>query len=129
MLAYAGIGVGGQFFERLTEACDAAVSHGGGDVSKKAGILGPKNGAVGEHGPEIRFLEGSEAFEGRSEVTRREAGGVLGVLGILVAITVPELGSDAWPFRRIPADPEGILWEIAWNPGFPIDENGRIEIP
>lgn len=42
-------------------------------------------------------------------MTRRGAGAVLGVLGILVAITVPELGSDAWPFRRIPADPEGIL--------------------
>ena len=33
------------------------------------------------------------------QVTRREAGAVLGVLGILVAITVPELGSEAWPFR------------------------------
>jgi hypothetical protein len=42
-------------------------------------------------------------------VTRREAGAVLGVLGVLVAITLPELGSDAWPFRRIAADPEGIL--------------------
>jgi uncharacterized protein len=27
------------------------------------------------------------------------------------------------------ADPDGILWEIACNPGFPIDEQGRIEIP
>jgi hypothetical protein len=42
-------------------------------------------------------------------VTRREAGGVLGVLGVLVAITVPELGSDPWPSRLIPADADGIL--------------------
>jgi hypothetical protein len=42
-------------------------------------------------------------------VTRREAGGVLGVLGVLVAISVPELGSDPWPFRLIPADADGIL--------------------
>jgi hypothetical protein len=42
-------------------------------------------------------------------VTRREAGAVLGVLGILVAVTVPELGSDAWPFRVIPTDTGGIL--------------------
>jgi hypothetical protein len=42
-------------------------------------------------------------------VTRREAGAVLGVLGLLVAITVPELGSDPWPFRTIRADPEGVL--------------------
>jgi hypothetical protein len=42
-------------------------------------------------------------------VTRREAGAVLGVLGILVAITVPELGSEAWPFN-VPSgqtDPQG----------------------
>ncbi len=31
-------------------------------------------------------------------MTRREAGVVLGVLGILVAIAVPELGTGAWPF-------------------------------
>ena len=42
-------------------------------------------------------------------MTRREAGAVLGVLGILVAITVPEVGSDPWPFRLIPTDAEGIL--------------------
>jgi hypothetical protein len=42
-------------------------------------------------------------------VTRREAGAVLGVLGILVAVAVPELGSDPWPFRDTRADPEGIL--------------------
>jgi hypothetical protein len=42
-------------------------------------------------------------------VTRREAGVVLGVLGILVAVTVPELGSDPWPFRPIQVDPEGVL--------------------
>jgi hypothetical protein len=42
-------------------------------------------------------------------VTRREAGAVLGVLGILVAVTVPEVGSDPWPFRGIPTDAEWIL--------------------
>jgi hypothetical protein len=57
-------------------------------------------------------------------VTRREAGAVLGVLGALVAVTVPELGSDAWPFRMIPADPEGILGPLVraadeeWDLGF-----------
>jgi hypothetical protein len=42
-------------------------------------------------------------------VTRREAGAILGVLGVLVAITVPELGSDPWPFRPISTDADGIL--------------------
>ena len=27
------------------------------------------------------------------------------------------------------ADPDGFLWEIAWNPGFPIDADGRVQIP
>ena len=27
------------------------------------------------------------------------------------------------------SDPDGILWEIAYAPGFAVDEHGRIEIP
>jgi catechol 2,3-dioxygenase-like lactoylglutathione lyase family enzyme len=27
------------------------------------------------------------------------------------------------------ADPDGNIWEIAWNPGFPIDKDGGISIP
>jgi hypothetical protein len=57
-------------------------------------------------------------------VTRRQAGAVLGVLGILVAVTVPELGSDPWRFRVIPTDAEGILGPLVraadgeWDLGF-----------
>jgi hypothetical protein len=56
-------------------------------------------------------------------VTRREAGAVLGVLGILVAVSVPELGSDPWPFRPVTVDPQGILEPLVraadreWDPG------------
>jgi hypothetical protein len=42
-------------------------------------------------------------------VTRREAGLVLGVLGIVVAVTVPELGSDGWPFHPPSVERHGIL--------------------
>lgn len=38
-------------------------------------------------------------------MTRRQAGAVLGVLGILVAIVVPDLGAGAWPF----APPSGTV--------------------
>ncbi len=44
-------------------------------------------------------------------MTRREAAAVLGVLGLIVAINVPELGSDAWPFV-VPSgetDPQGVF--------------------
>ena len=27
------------------------------------------------------------------------------------------------------ADPEGYLWEVAWNPGFPLAEDGTIRLP
>jgi len=27
------------------------------------------------------------------------------------------------------SDPDGFLWEVAWNPGFPIAEDGSIRIP
>ena len=27
------------------------------------------------------------------------------------------------------ADPDGYPWEVAWNPGFPLDENGRLQLP
>ena len=27
------------------------------------------------------------------------------------------------------ADPDDFLWEIAWNPGFPLREDGSIELP
>jgi catechol 2,3-dioxygenase-like lactoylglutathione lyase family enzyme len=27
------------------------------------------------------------------------------------------------------ADPEGILWEVAWNPSFPMAADGSIELP
>lgn len=27
------------------------------------------------------------------------------------------------------ADPDGFLWEVAWNPGFPIGPDGSIQIP
>ena len=44
-----------------------------------------------------------------SGVPRRAAFGVLGVLGLLVAITVPSLGSDPWPFRAPVAAAHGLL--------------------
>jgi hypothetical protein len=27
------------------------------------------------------------------------------------------------------ADPDGHVWEVAWNPFFPFDEGGRLELP
>ncbi len=27
------------------------------------------------------------------------------------------------------ADPDGHLWEVAWNPGFPLDADGNVSLP
>ena len=27
------------------------------------------------------------------------------------------------------ADPDGFLWEVCWNPFFPLDEQGRVSLP
>jgi predicted lactoylglutathione lyase len=27
------------------------------------------------------------------------------------------------------ADPDGHLWEVAWNPSFPLDEQGHMFLP
>ena len=32
-------------------------------------------------------------------------------------------------FRGYFADPDGFLWEVCWNPFFPLDENGFIQLP
>jgi hypothetical protein len=42
-------------------------------------------------------------------VTERQAWVLIGVLFALVAITLPELGSDPWPFRPPSVDPQGPL--------------------
>jgi hypothetical protein len=42
-------------------------------------------------------------------VTERAAWALLGVLLALVAVVLPELGSDPWPFRPGRVDPQGVL--------------------
>ncbi len=48
---------------------------------------------------------------------------MLGVLGALVAVNLPELGSDPWPFRPPPPEPRGLLAPLVrvsggeWEPG------------
>ncbi|MGZ4429689.1 MAG: VOC family protein [Nocardioidaceae bacterium] len=44
-------------------------------------------------------------------------------------IVKPAKRTDWGGYSGYFADPDGHLWELACNPGFPIDEHGRIEIP
>jgi hypothetical protein len=67
---------------------------------------------------------GTSDRTGRSPALRPgDALVLLGALGALVALNLPELGSDPWPFRPPPANPRGPLAALvrasggAWEPG------------
>jgi hypothetical protein len=58
------------------------------------------------------------------QMSSRGAWAVLAVLGLLVAIVVPELGSDPWPFHPPSVDPHGLIGPLVraadrhWDLGF-----------
>ena len=68
-------------------------------------------------------MRGSSARDGAAGLDRGQALLLLGVLGALVAVNLPELGSDPWPFRTPRAEPRGILAPLVrasggeWEPG------------
>ncbi len=45
------------------------------------------------------------------------------------ALVKPATRADWGGLSGYFADPDGFLWEIAWNPGFPIAADGRVQIP
>ena len=61
----------------------------------------------------------SEEDVDRAFVRAQEVGGQ-----IVKPATRAEWGGYSGYF----ADPDGHLWELCYNPGFPIDDNGRVEI-
>ena len=52
---------------------------------------------------------GRRPAEHRTRISREGMFALLGVLLGIVAVTLPELGSDPWPFRPGSVDPQGIL--------------------
>ena len=44
-------------------------------------------------------------------------------------IVKPVVEQDWGGYAGYFADPDGHLWEVAWNPGFPLREDGTIELP
>ena len=48
----------------------------------------------------------------------------------LGATIVQPAGKVFWGgYRGYFADPDGFLWEVCWNPFFPLDEQGRVSLP
>jgi hypothetical protein len=66
---------------------------------------------------------GTEPHAPGAHLRRGQSLLVLGVLGVLVAVNLPELGSDPWGFRTPAAEPRGVLAPLVrasggeWDPG------------
>lgn len=78
--------------------------------------------------PERQGFRGfSLAYNAR---TREEVDAVLAEAAAAGArITKPAQETDWGGYAGSFADPAGHLWEVAWNPGFPIGPNGAVTLP
>ena len=62
--------------------------------------------------------------------TRGEVDAVLAQAGAAGAKLLKPAQEAFWGgYSGYFADPDGFLWEVAWNPFFPIAEDGSIQIP
>jgi hypothetical protein len=100
-------------FETPEEPDLEATSRGGGSRRRLLARHRSERRAPGTSGP----------AHPASALGRGESLLLLGALGALVAVNLPELGSDPWPFRAPPADPRGVLAPLVgavggkWNTG------------
>ncbi len=91
------------------------------ELAEDAGLpAGDEDELPAYRGITLALNLGSEDAVDLAFVRVREAGG---------RIVKPAARTDWGGYSGYFADPDGHLWEIACNPGFPIDDQGRIEIP
>ena len=120
------------FYQRLgwtrsvTQAQGVAFFQAGGIAL----ALYPRQALAGDLGVALeprgfRGITLAHNVRGRAEVDR--------VLAEAVAAgaTLLKPGADAvWGgYVGYFADPDGFAWEVAWNPSFPLDSEGRITLP
>ncbi len=77
---------------------------------------------------------GGEGFEGITLAyntrTREEVDEVLAQVAQAGARIVKPAQDVFWGgYNGYFADPDGHLWEVAWNPFFPFDDAGRLDLP
>ena len=62
--------------------------------------------------------------------SQEEVDRLLGEAASLGASVVQPAGKVVWGgYRGYFADPDGFLWEVCWNPFFPLDEQGHVRLP
>jgi predicted lactoylglutathione lyase len=90
---------------------------GRADLAKDAGL---------EHKP-TGFAAVSLAYNARS---KEEADEVYALAIAAGASALKPLHDVIWGgYSGYFADPDGHLWEVAWNPAFPLDEEGHMFLP
>lgn len=88
------------------------------ELAKDAGVSDP--GAAGFNGMALAY----------NTRTREEVDAVLADAVAAGARLVKPAQDAFWGgYSGYFADTEGFLWEVAWNPGFAMDEKGRITLP
>ena len=76
-----------------------------------------------------RFRGSTLAVNLPTEADVDRAFALVGTLGSLGAAVLKEPERAPWGgYSGYFADPDGHLWELCYNPGFPLDDQGRIEI-
>jgi catechol 2,3-dioxygenase-like lactoylglutathione lyase family enzyme len=110
-------------------------SLGGGEVFFfQAGALGLVVWSRTELAKDAGVTEAGGGFRGialaHNVRTKAEVDAVLREAEAVGAkITRPAHDADWGGRSGYFADPDGHLWEIAWNPGFPLSEDGKLTLP
>jgi catechol 2,3-dioxygenase-like lactoylglutathione lyase family enzyme len=120
------------FYERLGWAASARSTAevaffqaGGSVVALWARASLAADAGVADAGPGFRGV--ALAWNGRS---RAEVDAVLALAAAAGArITRPAAEADWGGYSGYFADPDGHAWEVAWNPGFPLDDEGAVRLP
>ena len=87
------------------------------DLAADAGLSPARSGSTGV----------ALAYNARSKA---ETDAVLGEAGAAGAIMVKAAADTSWGgYSGYFRDPDGHLWEVAWNPGFHLAEDGTITLP
>ena len=83
---------------------------------------------------EARIEDGGAAFGGialaHNVASREQVDAVLAEVAIAGGTVTKPAEDTPWGgYSGYFADPEGHPWEVAWNPGFPLDAEGRVTLP
>ena len=62
--------------------------------------------------------------------TREDVDAILAEAATAGAVVVKLAEEAFWGgYSGYFADPDNVLWEVAWNPGFPLDDDGNLHLP